>query len=333
MTSSNSSRLNSLTSDRFDLLVIGAGINGVAIARDAAMRGLKVAVVDKSDIGSGTTSWSTRLIHGGLRYLEYREFGLVRESLRERERLLRNAPHLVQPLPMYVPIFAGAKRGPLLIRAGMTLYDILSFDKSLPRHQMLSARSTKHHLPGLRTDGLEGAARFYDAQAPYAERLAIENAISAHEHGAQIVTYLRADKILTEGSVVRGITATDLITNETADVQAKTVVNVTGPWVDHLLTGGSAAQPQQRYIGGTKGSHIVVPPFAGAPTETIYFEAASDGRAVFIIPWTDRYLIGSTDIRYDGDLDNVEISDDEIDYLLSETNRLIPAAGLTRDAD
>lgn len=323
--------LSALIGSRFDLLVIGAGINGVAIARDAAMRGLRVAVLDKSDIGGGTTSWSTRLIHGGLRYLEYREFGLVRESLRERERLLRNAPHLVQPLPMLVPIFAGAKRGPTLIRAGMTLYDILSFDKSLPRHQMLSAHKTLEYVPGLRSAGLKGAARFYDAQAPYAERLAVENALSAHAHGAAIVTYARVDRIVTEGAVVRGVIATDLIDDQTYEIQAKVFVNVTGPWVDHLLECAPNEPRRIRHIGGTKGSHLVVPPFPGAPSETIYFEAKTDRRAIFVIPWTDRYLLGSTDLRYDADMDDVRISDYEIDYLLSETNRLIPEAGLTRD--
>jgi glycerol-3-phosphate dehydrogenase len=328
---SEQTSLSELTGTRFDLIVIGAGINGVAIARDAAMRGLQVAVLDKSDIGSGTTSWSTRLIHGGLRYLEYREFGLVRESLRERERLLRNAPHLVQPLPMFVPIFAGAKRGPLLIRAGMTLYDVLSYDKSLPRHHMLTARQTLEQLPGLHSGGLKGAARFFDAQAPYAERLAVENALSAHEHGAKIVTQARIDRIVTEGAVVRGVVAHDLLNDQSYELAAKTVVNVTGPWVDRLLESAANEPNRPRFIGGTKGSHLVVPPFPGAPTETVYFEAKSDGRAIFIIPWTDRYLIGSTDVRYDGDLDDVRISEDEIDYLLSESNRLIPTANLSRD--
>lgn len=331
MTQTNQVAWNDLAETNFDAVVIGAGINGVAIARDAAMRGFRVVVLDKGDIGSGTTSWSTRLIHGGLRYLEYYEFGLVRESLRERERLLRNAPHLVKPMPMVVPIFEGAKRGPALIRAGMTLYDVLSFDKSLPRHSMLSTKQTAKRVPGLRSKALRGAARFYDAQASYAERLAVENALSAHEHGARIVTYARVDRIVTEGAVVRGVVATDLRSGESVQINARTVINVTGPWVDKLLDGAPSEGDRKRHIGGTKGSHLVIPPFPGAPSETIYFEAERDGRAVFIIPWTERYLIGSTDLRYDSDLDDVRISEDEIDYLISETNRIIPSANLSRE--
>lgn len=317
--------------ERFDLLVIGAGINGVAIARDAAMRGLRVLVLDKGDVGGGTTSWSTRLIHGGLRYLEHVELGLVRESLRERERLLRNAPHLVKPIPFTLPIYADARRGSPTIRAGMVLYDVLSFDKSLPRHRMLSRAATLRDMPGLRADGLRGAARYYDAQAPFAERLAVENALSAIAHGARVVTYARVDRLLTEGAVVRGAEFTDLVSDSTVRARAKVAVNVAGPWADEVLAGSPQDRRPGRLIGGTKGSHLVVPPFPGAPREAVYYEAKRDGRAIFVIPWNDRYLIGSTDIRYEGDLDDIRTDDGEIDYLLAETNALLPEARLTPD--
>ena len=148
----------------FDLIVIGAGINGAGIARDAAMRGLRVLLLDKSDIGSGTSSWSTRLIHGGLRYLEHWEFGLVRESLRERESLLRIAPHLVRPIPILIPIYKDGSRGRATIRIGMVAYDLLSFDKSLPRHRLLSRTQTLDKSPGLNPEGLVGGALYYDCQ-------------------------------------------------------------------------------------------------------------------------------------------------------------------------
>jgi glycerol-3-phosphate dehydrogenase len=317
--------------ERFDLLVIGAGINGVAIARDAAMRGLRVLVLDKSDVGGGTTSWSTRLIHGGLRYLEHAELGLVRESLRERERLIRNAPHLVQPIPLILPIYESARRGPATIRAGMVLYDILSFDKSLPRHQMLSRNDALRQVPSLRANGLRGGARFYDAQTPFAERLAVENAVSALAHGATIITYARVDRLLTEGAVVRGIECTDLNSGSTIAMQARVVANVAGPWVDGILAGAPQDRRPPRLIGGTKGSHLVVPPFPGAPNEAIYYEARRDGRAIFVIPWNDLYLIGTTDIHYPGDPDAVRTDDDEIDYLLAETNTLLPRTNLTEE--
>jgi glycerol-3-phosphate dehydrogenase len=311
--------------DRFDLIVIGAGINGAAIARDASLRGLRVLLLDKSDIGSGTTSWSTRLIHGGLRYLEHAEFDLVRESLRERERLLRNAPHLVKPIPLLIPIYRNARRGPALIRAGMLLYDLLSFDKSVDRHHMLDRAETLDRVPGLAPDELKGASIYFDAQATFAERLAVENAFSATQHGATIITYARVDRIVTEGAVVRGVEYTDLVKQKPHTAWGKVVVNVAGPWVDQVLS----ETKDERLIGGTKGSHLAVAHFPGAPDTAIYYEAASDGRAIFVVPWNGMYLIGSTDIRYRGDLDDVRVDDSEIDYLLTETNRLLPKANLT----
>lgn len=323
------SRFSDIAATRYDLIVIGAGINGVAIARDAAMRGLRVLVIDKHDIASGTTSWSTRLIHGGLRYLEHAEFALVRESLRERERLLHNAPHLVNPLPLILPIYEGAKRGPSMIRLGMGLYDALSFDKSLPRHRMLNRDETIRRLPGLNSDGLKASARYYDAQITFPERLAIELARSAQQHGARIETYTRVDRIVTEGAVVRGVEIVDVHTDERAVVHSKTVLNVSGPWVDELLGMLPDATKPARQVGGTKGSHLVVPTFPGAPSEALYIEAKTDGRAMFIVPWNNAYLIGTTDLRFDGDLDRVHADEDEITYLLRETNLLFPQANLT----
>ena len=316
---------------RFDLIVVGAGVNGTGIARDAAMRGLSVLLLDKGDLASGTTSWSSRLIHGGLRYLEHREFGLVRESLRERERLLVLAPHLVKPLPLLIPIYQTDRRGPWLIRAGMIAYDLLSFDKSLPRHRMLSRDAVLRDTPGLRREGLRGGARYYDAQISFAERLAVENAVDARDHGATVLTYARAERLLTDqkGTTVRGIAYTDLIDGSAHEVTAPVTINVAGPWVDRLLTGHEQAGPEPM-IGGTKGSHIIVEPFPGAPRDALYVEAEQDGRPYFIIPWNGLYLIGTTDERYDGDLDRVVATEAEIDYLIKETNRIIPGAGLCR---
>ncbi|MDQ2684114.1 MAG: glycerol-3-phosphate dehydrogenase/oxidase, partial [Chloroflexota bacterium] len=247
--------LSDISSTRFDLAVIGGGINGVAIARDAAMRGMSVALVERDDLASGTSAWSSRLIHGGLRYLEHREFGLVRESLRERERLLGNAPHLVQPLGMLVPIYSGNKRGPKLIRAGMVLYDVLSYDKSLPTHDMLSRAEVLDRHPDMSPEGLRGGAYYYDAQVTFAERLVVEQAISAWEHGAQIATGCTVVGIRTEGAVVRGLTVRDADSGEEIPIDARVVVNVAGPWVDQVLTGAPAGSVSQRLIGGTKGSH------------------------------------------------------------------------------
>ena len=337
----------------FDVIIIGAGINGAGIARDAAMRGLKVLLLDKGDIGSGTSGWSTRLIHGGLRYLEHAEFRLVRESLRERECLLRIAPHLVRPLEMVVPIYANARRGYWTMRAGMVAYDVLSFDKKLPRHRMLSPAETLTRLPGLNSKRLLGAAVYYDAQVEFAERLVLENALAAVAHGADVITYANVHRLIVEGGEIRGVeftsrvqhqpltgTAGDSPAHRSADVSpgvarahksanAAVIINAAGPWIDYLLLNKVPGSP--RLLGGTKGSHIVVAPFRGAPASAIYVEAAADRRPFFIIPWNDHYLIGTTDIRYQGDLDNVRIEENELDYLLSETNRVIPLADLRRE--
>ncbi|MDX6696274.1 MAG: glycerol-3-phosphate dehydrogenase [Blastocatellia bacterium] len=314
----------------FDVIIIGAGINGAGVARDAAMRGLRVLLLDKNDLASGTTAWSTRLIHGGLRYLEHGEVGLVRESLRERERLFHIAPHLVRPLPMLIPLYEGARRGPLTIRAGMLAYDVLSFDKTLARHRMLSRDETLRRAPGLKAEGLRGAALYHDAQVEYAERLVLENALSAREHGALVLTYARVERLLTEGNSVRGVEFTDMLEGGAHTAHAPFVFNVAGPWVDETLARLDAAARTPRLIGGTKGSHIVVAPFASAPAVALYVEAGADARPFFIIPWNKLYLIGTTDRRYEGDLDCVTADDAEIDYLLAETNRVIPAARLTR---
>lgn len=314
----------------FDLIVVGAGINGAGIARDAAMRGLKVLLVDKGDVASGTTSWSTRLIHGGLRYLEYYELYLVHESLSEREKLLNIAPHLVKPLPFIIPIYEYSKRGTMLVRLGMVAYDFLSWSKSLDRHKMLTREEVLDRVPGLDSERLLGAAMYYDGQVEYAERLAVENAVSAQENGAVVLTYAEVERLVVEDGNVVGVEFKDLLEGRHHEARAPVTVNVAGPWVDEVLRQMDYAE--ERMIGGTKGSHLVVDPFPGAPaSEALYAEAREDGRPYFIVPWNGRYLIGTTDIRYEGDLDLVVADEEEIDYLINETNTVIPSANLTRD--
>lgn len=309
----------------FDVIVIGAGINGAGIARDAAMRGLKVLILDKGDVGSGTSSWSTRLIHGGLRYLEHFDFGLVRESLRERETLLKIAPHLIRPLPITIPLYKQSKRRPATIRAGMIAYDLLSFGKSLPRYRMLSRDETLKQSPGLNQEGLIGAALYFDAQIEFAERFVLENVLSAVEYGAQILTYATVTRLATEEGVVSGVEFISDQANHFA--HASIIINAAGPWIDQLLARTSFESP--KLIGGTKGSHIIVPAFPG-PSSAIYLEALSDRRPFFIIPWNGNHLIGTTDVRFEGDPDEVRCEIWEADYLLAETNLAFPHAHLAR---
>lgn len=309
---------------RFDVVVIGAGINGAGIARDAAMRGLKVLLIEKGDLGCGTTSASTRLIHGGLRYLEHYEFGLVRESLREREILLRIAPQLVKPLPIAIPIYKQGKRGRLTIRAGMILYDLLSWGKSLPGHRMLSRTETLERWPGLNPEGLVGSALYYDAQVEFPERLVAANVHSAREFSAEVLTRTRVKSLAVEDGKISGVGFNEQF------VEAAIVINAAGPWIDLVLAEAPVESP--RLIDGTKGSHLIVPPFPGAPENAIYLEARSDGRPVFIIPWNKLYLIGTTDVRFEGNPDEVRCEPWEMDYLLAETNLAFPNAGLTCDS-
>ncbi|HKV32724.1 MAG TPA: glycerol-3-phosphate dehydrogenase/oxidase [Pyrinomonadaceae bacterium] len=304
----------------FDLIVVGAGINGAGIARDAAMRGLRVLLVDKGDLGGGTSAGSTRLIHGGLRYLEHFEFGLVRESLRERETLLRIAPHLVRSLAITIPIYKESQRGWTTIRAGMVAYELLAWGKSLPRYRMQSARETLRRMPGLRVEGLIGSAVYFDAQVEFAERLVVENVLAAIEHGASVLTYTHVGRLLSEGGRVRGVV---LEGDFGKPALAEVVINAAGPWVDQLI--------DQNLIGGTKGSHIVVASFPGAPEGAVYLEAVSDRRPFFVIPWNGNYLIGTTDVRFEDDPDEVRSELWEVEYLLAETNRAFPAAELTRE--
>jgi glycerol-3-phosphate dehydrogenase len=318
-----------LATRTFDLIVIGAGINGTGIARDAAQRGLRVLLLEKGDICAATSAWSSRLIHGGLRYLEHAELDLVRESLRERERLFANAPHLVKPLQFIIPLYKSNKRPKWMIKIGMVGYDLLSLDRSVEGHAMLSRAETLALLPGLNAQHLKGAATYYDGQVERAERLCVENAISAREHGATVLTYAQVEQFIIEDSSVRGVEFADVLRAGHYKAFAPLVLNASGPWVDAVL---KSTGQQQRLIGGTKGTHLVVDLFPGAPKHALYIEAAGDGRPFFVLPWLGRYLIGTTDTRYSGDLGEVRPDEEEIAYLLQEVNRVFPTAQLQRDS-
>jgi glycerol-3-phosphate dehydrogenase len=317
------------STENVDLIVIGAGINGLGIARDAAERGLSVALIEQEDICHGVSAWSGRLIHGGLRYLEHYDFGLVRESLRERERLFKVAPHLVRPVSLIMPFYAKNTRPSWLIRLGMLAYDVLSFDKSVPWHKVFSAAKIRERFTGMEENGLSGAAVFIDGQVEYAERLLVELAVAAADAGADIRLHERVTGVITEGTTVVGVT-TDM-NGEHSEVRAQLVINAAGPWVDRVTGQHNNMSSSPRLIGGSKGSHIIVDPFPGAPADVVYYESQSDGRLVLVIPWMGRYLIGCTDILFDEDPDAARAEKEEIAYLLNETNTLIPGANLTVD--
>lgn len=311
----------------YDLLVIGGGIIGSGIARDAALRGLRVALVEKEDFGAGTTSRSTRLIHGGLRYLAQWDIGLVSDDLRERERLLHNAPHLVRPLPFLLPLYQNGPLSPVKLRAGMLLYDLLSMGKSLPPHRMLSRAKTLALEPGLNADGLTGAALFYDAQIVSPERLCIENVIEAAAHGAAILNHTEVVRAILEGKRMVGVEARDTTTHapkhphtQTAFL-ARVTINASGPWFDALA--GLLTGQESRRIRRTKGIHFAAP---AVTKHAIVLFSQVDGRLFFLVPWLDHTLVGTTDTDFHGDPAETRATAEEVEYLLRDASRAIPEA-------
>ncbi len=312
-----------------DLVVIGAGVNGCAVAREGALRGLRTLLVDQLDIAAGTTAASSRMIHGGPRYLENGELRLVRESLRERERLLHSAPHLVAPYPLLIPFYEHSRRRPATLRAGMLAYDALSFDKSTPSHRILSRAELRSRYPGLQVRGLRGAALYFDAHAFLAERLAVEQALDVDAAGGRVLTHVGVTAITAGASAVE-LELTDDLRATTETVRARAVVNAAGPWADGVLDRASGA-PHPRQIGAVKGSHVTVAAFPGAPGTGIHYEARSDGRPILVLPQADGHLlVGSTEVVEECDPGALRCSDAEIAYLLSELNELVPEAALAR---
>jgi glycerol-3-phosphate dehydrogenase len=314
--------LQELTSSVLDVLVVGGGIVGCGIARDAALRGLRVGLIEREDFGAGTTSRSTRLVHGGLRYLELLDFGLVRQDMREREILIRIAPHLVRPLPFLVPMYGWPAWKRDRLRIGMVLYDLLSYDKSLPRHSFLSREQTLAAEPRLNPRGLQGAARYYDCQVELPERLALANAIDAAEHGALVRTYTDVVRFIREGGRVVGVEARDIATDRRVNVRATVVVNATGPWLDRSLADVSNDQPP--LLRTTKGVHLVMPRTANNAILSI---AATDGRVFFVVPWFGYSLVGTTDTDYADDPSKAHAELSDVNYLLREAAQVFPSLG------
>ena len=320
LTFSEQTRAASLTrmaEDRFDVLVIGGGITGAGIALDAAARGLSVALVEKDDFAAGTSGRSSRLVHGGLRYLEHGDFGLVRESLRERGILYRLAPHLVRPVPMYM--LAGDLRRRATYRAGLTAYEVLAAGRNIGYHTSVSAGRVAEAIPGF--GGRSRGFRYFECQVDDA-RLTIEVARAAHAAGARLANHARVTGLLGEGRVT-GAAVTDEMTGQAFEVRARAVVNATGIWAERVAelaagSGGVRLRP-------SKGVHLVFAPGAVRTTAAVVApSAAHDGRYVFIVPWEDRVYAGTTDTPYQGDLDDPAVGDADRDYILAAVAGLFP---------
>ncbi|MDA2932792.1 glycerol-3-phosphate dehydrogenase/oxidase [Acidobacteria bacterium AH-259-D05] len=312
-------RFQELRGRTFDLIVIGGGIIGAGIARDAALRGLKVALFEKSDFGSGTTSGSTRLIHGGLRYLEIFDFRLVRLDLREREILLRMAPHLVKPLEFLIPFYDRSLYYRMKIKLGMTLYDILSYDKSLGNHRFLSPAEVKTMEPLLREEGMQGAVLYYDAKVDSPERLCLENVIDARENGACTLNYVEVVAALRSGRTVEGVAVRDVLGSEELEVRGRMVVNATGPWFDRVA--GVLTSHPQTLVRTTKGIHIASPP---VNHRALVLFSKIDGRLFFLIPWCGHSWIGTTDTDFHEDPGQARATGADVNYLLQSVREFFP---------
>ena len=310
----------------YDVIIIGGGINGAAIAADVAARGYRTLVLEQGDFASGTTSASTKLIHGGLRYLETADARLVHESLQSRERLLRERPHLVRPLGFLLPVYQGSPRPAWQLRAGLLLYDLLSPRKILPWHRRCSIRELHRFEPALSTEHLNDAFLYSDAQVWMPERLCIEFLAEAKASGADLRNYHAVDYVIIDNGRARGVDFHDVLTGRRSTAVARLVINAAGPWIDAVLEAtGKSFQPR---IGGTRGSHLVLDLHGRGPRNAVYFAARSDQRPLFVIPWLDHHIIGTTDVRHDADPAQARIAPWEVDYLIAEAARVLPGIGI-----
>ncbi|MDE2164627.1 MAG: glycerol-3-phosphate dehydrogenase/oxidase [Alphaproteobacteria bacterium] len=326
--------LTRLSDEAFDLLVIGGGITGACIARDAALRGLKVALIDKDDFAAATSAHNSKLIHGGLRYLRNLEFGLVRESLRERRIWQRIAPHLVHPLPFLIPLYDADWSARATLSAGLSLYDVLSYDRGwlddpcqrLPGHAWLNKRDAVAREPILEAPGFEGAFLYYDAQMYAPERLVLECLIDADANGAAIANYVKAEKLLLRAGRVDGCAVRDVLMHAPFDIRAKETLVAAGPWADLFLE-QALGKPASHKLQRSKGIHVIVP----ARTRTFALTMAAESGHFFVLPWRGHTLLGTTDTAFTGDPDDVAVSERDIEEFFAFINRHWPAAQLQRE--
>ncbi len=322
--------LSRLSSELFDVLIIGGGATGCFTARDCALRGLNVALVEARDFASATSAHNSKLAHGGLRYLRNMEFSLVRESLRERRHLMRIAPHLVRPLPFLLPRYDAGLAERLKLRAGLTLYDLLSFDRNrledpsqrLPGHRWVSEADALTREPVLAGDGFEGAFEYHDAQMYAPERIALECLIDANAHGAALANHVSADRLLLREGKIEGVTAHEVMTGAVFDIRAKTVLVAAGPWADLFLEQATGRQAAHKLIR-SKGIHLLVPQISKS---ALTIEAGNGH--LFALPWRGHTLLATTDTPFSGDPSTVAVDESDIEGLLRSFRKYLPSAQL-----
>jgi glycerol-3-phosphate dehydrogenase len=311
--------------EAYDLVVVGGGIIGSGIARDAALRRLRVAVVEKRDFGWGTTARSTRLAHGGLRYLEHLDFGLVREALHERATMIRNAPHLVSRLPFLLPVMKGRGRGRLKLKLGLWLYDRLA-RRNLGRHEWWDRERLARDEPVLELPGVRGGYLYWDAQIRYPERIVVENIVDVMAQGGTVLNHTEAIGLERDGDNATGLIVRDTLTGVEHVVPGRFFLNVAGPWVTEVDNRLGMLDPA--LTRRTKGVHILV----DKVTEHAILVQCGDGeRVIFLVPWGPYTLIGTTDTDYTADNDKVFATEADVEYLLDEANAALDLGLEPRD--
>jgi len=331
--------LGGMSAQQYDLLIVGGGISGASIAWDAALRGLSVGLVEKNDFGHATTAASSKLIHGGLRYLRNFELGIVRESLRERRTWCANAPHMVYPLPFLIPTRGMGLGGKTMLRTGLKLYDWLAFDRNklkdpeqhIPAHRSLSRDEAIALEPSLESTQLTGALLYHDCQTHSPERLNLELLLGAAENGADVANYAEVidflDEPETTGRRIVGCRVRDAFGGDEIELRGRVIVNASGPWADAVMARLAGGEPPRRLIR-SKGIHIITRPLTGQHAVTL---AAPGGGHFFVIPWRGRSLIGTTDTLYEGDPDSFGVTERDIAEFIAVVNEGFPAARLTRE--
>lgn len=311
--------------NHYDMVIVGGGISGAFVAYEAASRGLKVALFEKGDFGEATSAATSKLIHGGLRYLANLEFGLVRESLIERRVLENIAPNFVYPLPMLIPTYKNIKSSKYLLTAGMLLYDLLSFDKSwtwddskkIPMHRTIGKKKTKLLAPLVPQRKLSGSSIFYDCQNINPERLTLGVIKSAASYGAHMANYAKMEQLIVESEIVKGVIVKDLLSGKSHKIDADITINATGPWSDIVLKTTGNLKNIDHHIRRSEGIHLIVKKMVDDHAITI---VTKKKRHVFMLPWRNHTIIGTTDKAYSGKPDDYSVSEKSIAELLEEIN-------------